>query len=989
MESTPPRSMYLTGFEDEDLDRRRIQKLAKLENELFDYQHNMGLLLIEKKGWASKFEEQRQALVEAKVILQREQVAHLMALSEVEKREENLRKALVHEKQRVIDLEKALNKMLSNNEEINSASDSKLTKANALVMNVEQKSLEVEAKLHAADAKFAELSRKNSEIERKMCDIEAKENALQRDRLSLNSERDAHKNGIYKEREELQEWEIKLKQEDDRLSELRKILNQREERTNENDRSFKQQQGELEVLQKQIDVANTSLKMKEDDISRRLVNLTIKEKEADALKNHLEMKEKELFATEEKLSVREKIEIQKLLDEHKVMLDTKKQEFELEIEQKRRAVHEELKNRAGEIEKREVEVNHLEEKIVKKEQALEQKLEKCKEKEIDFESMLKSLKEREKFVKDEERKLENEKKTILVDIEKVTNLKIEIKKLRDETTEQRSKISEERDQLTLTKEERSEHLCLQSELKQEIENCRFRRELLVKETEELKKEKEMFENEWEELDEKRVAVGKELEDLTCQKENFEKQKRLEEEKLKDEKCTSEEYVKKELETLKADKESFATTMENEKAALAEETQNELRKMLQEFKAKNIELEREMRKKWDDMENRQCVREKKFEAEKEKEMTNIVYLREVARREMDEMKLERSKLEKEKQETATKEKHLDGQRFEIQNDIDQLVGFSKKLNDQRQQLVKEREHFISLIEKQKNCTTCVKIASDLLAPDDVASPSGKTTSWLQKCSSKILEFSPIKKVELASPENLPGPDLSVDNVNGKAEENPKGRNQGKRSKPRMNRTHSVKAVVEEAKSILGDNAELNNNDEHREESVSLNESKPRNLRKRTLHTPQSTTSECHSESVSIDGRKRRRKTVEVADSLEGSQRYNLRRRKNNDAVKANEAVPSQKEIGHEISNSIAAVSHSISLAGSENGRSTQYLQFEAAATSKLVEKEILSDDEVDETPTETKAFDDDNDDDENDGEYEEDENEGEVTIGKKLWTFFTT
>lgn len=692
----------------------------------------------------------------------------------------------------------------------------------------------------------------------------------------------------------------------------------------------------------------------------------------------------------------------------------KKVEFELEIDQKRKSLDEELKNKVSEVEKKEAEIKHMEEKVGKREQALEKKTEKFKEKEADYDTKFKALKQREKSMKSEEKNLEAEKKQLLADKEDLICLKDEVETIRAKNEEQLLKLHDERESLKVSETERSDFLRLQSELKQEIEKYRQQKELLLKEAEDLKQQKETFEREWEELDEKRAQVEKEQKTLLLQKEEFEKRIFSEEERLKNERSETEAYIYREQEDLKLARESFAASMEHEKSAIAEKAQSDRSQMLHDFELQKRELESSVQNRVEEMEREFREKEKLFKEEKERELENINFLRDVARREMEELKLERLKTDKEKQEAEANKEHLDRQRIEIRKDIEELLELSNKLKDQRERLVGERDRFISFVDKQRTCTSCGEMASEFVLSDiqplddienaDVlnllpdrymeiqglqVSPggnlaasdagngeltpgvagskspiSGATISWLRKCTSKIFKFSPSKRIaspafekhddeapisdehdDLAEPskrmpageeeaelslaiasdslddrriqsdvsgrELEPSQNLSTGdqiNINSKAPEvavdsQPSGvrGNQRvlrpKRGKAKVGRTRSVKAVVEEAKAIVGElqtqqvdypngNAEESSqlNNESRDESSLADKRTQRNLRKRTranssqiMGENDHDDSEVRSGSV-VEGqpRKRRQRAVPAVQAPE--KRYNLRRSK---------------------------------------------------------------------------------------------------------------
>ncbi|XP_009617262.1 nuclear matrix constituent protein 1-like isoform X3 [Nicotiana tomentosiformis] len=942
------KGVFLSQDCDDTMDKQVIlEKLSNLENELLDYQYNMGLLLIEKKEWSSKYEEIKQALDKAKEDYRREQNAYSIALSEVEKREENLRNALGVEKQCLLELEKELREMRSEYAETKYTADSKLKEATALATSVEENSLQLELKLRAADAKIAEVNRKSSDVESKLCDSKAQENALRRERSSFNTEREAHESALSKHREELREWERKLKEGEERLADARTLLNQREQRASENDSVLIQKQNDLEAESRKIDIANSVLRKKEDDMSSRLASVAHKEKELEDVKKSLEIKEKELDELQEKLNAKEREEIQKLMDEHRAILQSKEEEFELEMRQRRTSLDEELKSKVIELEKKEAEVNHIEEKLKKREQALEKRNDKMKEKEKDLELKLKALKGREKSLKTDEKEVETEKKLIFTEKESLLALRADLENERAELEKQQLKINEEMEQLKVTEDEKMEHARLLSELKQETDNCRLLRENLLKEAEDLKQEKERFEKEWEELDEKRSVIKKELKEVNELTRNFEKLRHTEEERLSKEKLETENYVQRELEALKVAQETFAATMDHERSVLAEKTQSEKMQMLHDSERQKRELESEMLRKQEEMESALHEREKLFEEERQRELSNVNYLREVARKEMEEMKSERVRLEKEKQEISVNKMHLQEQQLEMKKDIDVLDGLSGKLKDQREAFAKERERFIAFVKKQESCSSCgegirlfelsdlqalhdvenfeappLRIAQEYLKDGLQCSPgsannelspgalnsgstaSAGTMSWLRKCTSKLLLFSPGKRIEHPASQGLIGgsslaeklvgefpdglskdddqPDRAVsindtcddqrhqsDNSIREVEAGQDIRedseqshmNAGQRRPVRKGRgkngkTGPTKAKAASAKTILGKNLKetenthvngglensININEESQKESSLLGEA-PSNTRKRTrIHTSQGTASE---------------------------------------------------------------------------------------------------------------------------------------------------
>lgn len=786
------------GLLDESALERRdrealMDRIQRVERELFDYQYSMGLLLIEKKEWTSKHEELQESLLELQEVLRREKAAQLIAVAQVEEREANLRKALEVERQCVTELESALRQIHGEHDRIKMASETKLADANALVAGVQDRSLEVQEKLFAADAKLAEASRKRLELERKLQEVETRESVLKRERASFNAERNAHDASVLKHKEDMREWERKLQEGEERLCQTRKNINEKEEKVNEFNRTFKERKMELLEKEKLIELANETLKKKEDEVNQKLADLSVEEEKADSLRRTIEMKEKELAALTEKLSTRERVEIQKLLDDHRSRLDIQRQEFEFEMEEKRKSLEKEMKDKLDNLDQRESEIKHMENKLRKLEQTLEKKSERMKEKEKDIEIKSKDLKDREKSLKAEEKRLGLSRREVASDMESLQTLKDELEKIKAEINQKEVQIQDETEKLRITEAERKEHVRWQTELKEEIERYKHQKDFVFQETEDLKQDRKKFEEEWEALDEKKAEVSRSLRHLNQETEIIEKLKYSEEKQLNEDKPATKEYIERELEALRLEKESFAATMKHEQQLYLEKAQDEHNQLLRDFETRRRDLEADLLNKQETMEKYLQKREKAFEEEMEKERTDLLYLKECIQKDMEHIKSERRRLENDKKDIALNKQQLEEQQLEMHKDINELGVLSQKLKLQRQQFIKERSQFLTLVETLKSCQNCGNMARDYTSShlhiteidkessplqakgeellekvdmyraniqrtpgkiDPKSSGSGGRISWLlQKCTPRIFNTSPNENAQHSASQNL--------------------------------------------------------------------------------------------------------------------------------------------------------------------------------------------------------------------------------------------
>ncbi|KAF2283814.1 hypothetical protein GH714_016128 [Hevea brasiliensis] len=289
--------------------------IAKLESEIFDLQHHMGLLILERNDFTSKYEQIKASSEAAELKQKRDQAAHLSALAGAIKREESLKKALGVEKECMTSIEKALHEMRAESAETKFAAECKLADARSMVEDAQKKYMDSEAKLLAAEA-----SQYHRAAERKLQEVEAREDDLGRRVTAFKAEH----------------IDTFIQREDYVASKCQ----------------------ELNRLEKELENSKTRIEKELRDLHDKISNLeltvaSLTQREAAVIEREalLNKREQELLDFQEKLTGKESVEIQKVIANHEIVLKTRKSELEAELEMNCKLVEDEIeaKRRAWEL----------------------------------------------------------------------------------------------------------------------------------------------------------------------------------------------------------------------------------------------------------------------------------------------------------------------------------------------------------------------------------------------------------------------------------------------------------------------------------------------------------------------------------------------------------------------------------------------------------------------------------------------------------------
>ncbi|XVF61418.1 hypothetical protein PTKIN_Ptkin08bG0127900 [Pterospermum kingtungense] len=692
------------GFDEESIKKRDkaalIAYIAKLEAELFDHQHHMGLLILERKELVAKYEQIKASVEASEIMHKRDQAAHMSALVEAKKREDGLKKVLGVEKECVASIEKALHEMRAESAESKVAAESRLAEAHIMIEDAQKKFTEAEAKFHAAKSLQVEAGLSQRTVERKLQEIEAREDDLTRRITSFKNDCDAKEKEIILERQLLSERQKIVQQEHERLLDGQASLNAREEYIFNRTQELNQLEKDLEASRADVEKERRALKDEKSNLELALASLSKREEviiEREAL---LSKKEQELLVSQEKLAKKESDELRKVIASHDIVFKTRKSEFEAELEMRQKKVEDEIDTKRRAWELKEMDIKNREGLISEREHDFEVQLRMLGEKEKDAAEKLSVIDEREKNVTAFERELELKKAFLEKEKEEISKIKLELQKSLSSLEDKRNQVDCAKEKLEAMRSETHELSTLELKLKEELDLVRAHKLELIADADRLKIEKAKFETEWELIDEKREELRREAARVCEEREAVSKFLKDERDRLRQERDVMREQHNKDVESLNREREDFMTKMVHEHSDWFNKIQQERADFLLGIETQKRELENCIEKRREELESSLKEREEAFEQEKKNELQHINALKERAEKELEQATLEMRKLDAERIEIKLDRERREREWAELNKSIEELKVQRHKLKQQRELLHTDRKEIHAEIEELK-------------------------------------------------------------------------------------------------------------------------------------------------------------------------------------------------------------------------------------------------------------------------------------------------
>ncbi|KAJ7957327.1 Protein CROWDED NUCLEI [Quillaja saponaria] len=725
------------GFDEESIKRRDkaelVAYIAKLEAEIYDHQHHMGILILERNELDSNYEQIKASAESSELLHKRDCVARLYALGEARKREESLKRTVGVKEECIASLEKALHEMRAECAETKVAAEGKSAEARYMVEESQKNLSEAEAKVHAAESLQTEASRYHRVAESKLQEVEAREDDLRRRIMSFKSDFDEKEKEMMLERQCLSERQKSLQQEQERLLDAQGLLNQRDDHILTKSEELNCIKKELEDRQVNIDKENRALHDEKSNLDLMKASLKRREEAFIERETELNKKEQELLCLKGKLESKESDEIQKFIASQETSLRQRKSDFEAEMEIRLKLVEHEIETKRRAWELIEIDLKQREDLLLEREHELEARARTLIEKEKGVAEMSTVLDEKHKSFRVAEKEFGLDKTLFQKEKEGIEKLRLDLQNSLHSLEDEKQRVDYAKERLEIMTSETNELSVLEIKLKEEIDLVRSQKLELLDEADKLKADKAKFETEWELLDEKKEELRKEAECVAKEKLVISQFIKDERESLKGEREAIRLQYNNDVELLGHERGEFLNKMAHDRSEWFSKMQQERADFLLEIETRKRELDNLVEKRREEVESYLRDKEEAFEQEKQKELQYISSLKDKAAEELEQVSLEMRRLHAERVEINLDRERRNREWAELNNCIEELKVQRDKLQEQRELLHVDREEIHSQTDELKKLED-LKVISDNIAMDELIRSDMECSQ--QKISAKV-------------------------------------------------------------------------------------------------------------------------------------------------------------------------------------------------------------------------------------------------------------